>query len=350
MYREGIYINSHKLSWPLIAGLILGIAGIFYLLVFENNAVQKHNNNPLAPIDTAEKVEPQYMSAEQTAAQNNTPAPVTPTAGRRRSSTSSSANSGSTSSTSNPSSESSQLFVVYGDTRTNHDIHTQIVGKLSARNPVAVMHVGDLVADGTIADQWVTFNSITAGIHSKLFPVLGNHENNSQLYFDNFVLPGNERYYKLSYDRFEFIALDTEASLAIGSDQYNWLSATLAATDRSKFTVVYFHYPPFGTGKATEDQANLKPNVLPLFENNGVDIVFSGDHHDYERSYYNNIYYIVTGGGGAPLNSQVRTSPYSQLFLSTYEYTTLASSGNNIIFRAYNQSDNLIDSLTVANR
>ena len=51
------------------------------------------------------------------------------------------------------------------------------------------------------------------------------------------------------------------------------------------------------TGLATaEGQCAL--NLVPLFEQYGVDVVFNGHDHHYERSYKDGVYYIVTGGGG----------------------------------------------------
>ena len=63
------------------------------------------------------------------------------------------------------------------------------------------------------------------------------------------------------------------------------------------------HNPPY---TATErdnavDQA-LRATLVPLFEQYGVDVVFSGDDHFYRHSLRNGIHYIITGGGGAPLH------------------------------------------------
>ena len=36
-----------------------------------------------------------------------------------------------------------------------------------------------------------------------------------------------------------------------------------------------------------------------------ADVLFSGHNHFYERSKYNGVHYIVTGGGGAPLHTPI---------------------------------------------
>ena len=56
----------------------------------------------------------------------------------------------------------------------------------------------------------------------------------------------------------------------------------------------------------------------PSFVQYGVDLVFNGHDHDYERSVAKGVIYIVAGGGGAPLYTQVNSNPASVYFTSTY--------------------------------
>jgi hypothetical protein len=62
--------------------------------------------------------------------------------------------------------------------------------------------------------------------------------------------------------------------------------------------------------------------LVPLFEQYGVDAVFSGHSHAYERYAYNGIQYIVTGGGGAPLYDLTvdTVPPIRQFGRSAYHY------------------------------
>jgi acid phosphatase type 7 len=217
-------------------------------------------------------------------------------------------------------------IVVYGDTRTHQDIHQRIVDTFMQLEPIAVFHTGDLVANGHNSQQWELFNRVTADMRSKteFYPALGNHEGNSKLYFDNFQLPNNERWYSVRKNNIHFIILDTNTSLKPDSEQYQWLIQDLKSIGPDiKFTVGIFHHPPFSTGKHPQDVKGLRSTILPLFEQYGVDVVFSGHDHNYERSLYNGIYYIVAGGGGAPLYKQKKSSPYSQVFFSTYHFCVL---------------------------
>ncbi len=78
-------------------------------------------------------------------------------------------------------------FVVYGDTRTRHDMHRKVVaGILKYAAPDLVLHTGDLVADGADSAQWPVFFEIERALlrKSAFFPSLGNHERNNRQYYD----------------------------------------------------------------------------------------------------------------------------------------------------------------------
>jgi len=245
----------------------------------------------------------------------------------------------------------SRAIVVYGDTRTNHDDHRKVVEAIMKINPEVAFHVGDLVADGRVKAQWDVFFEISEPLLkiAEFYPVLGNHERNSQLYFDNFELPNNERWYSVDKYNIHFIILDSNVDSSIGSEQYNWLEADLKNRDKNvTFTAVVLHHPPYSTGHHKKDEKGLRETVVPLFEKYNVDIVFAGHDHDYERSLVNGIYYIVTGGGGAPHDRpQARTSPYSQIFINTLEFCALSIKDSQLLVEVFNEKSELIDKFSV---
>jgi 3',5'-cyclic AMP phosphodiesterase CpdA len=230
-------------------------------------------------------------------------------------------------------------IIVYGDSRTSHDDHRAVVSAIMSASPDIVFHTGDLVGNGALYAEWVTFNDITSGMRAAadFYPAAGNHEYESDLYYGNFVLPGNEKWYTVTYDKILFVILNSNLSLDIGSKQYLWLKNTLENVDPAsiKFTAVLFHHPPFSTGAHGEEDIHLRDSIVPLFEANGVDIVFTGHDHNYERSLYNGIYYIVTGGGGAPLRPQSLTSEYSQKFVSVFHFCKVNRDGDKLNVVAY---------------
>jgi len=240
--------------------------------------------------------------------------------------------------------------LVYGDSRTDHVVHQALVDSMLPLKPAAVFHSGDLVADGTIPDQWATFNAITADLRAvaDFYPALGNHENQSALFFSNFELPNNEQWYSVDCNKTHFIILNSCVAVDTASEQYQWLVSDLAVIpDSITFTVAVFHHPPYSTGSHTEDERGLRTTWVPLFEQYGVDVVFNGHDHDYERSYCGGIFYVVAGGGGAPLYDQTRQHPCSQLFLKTYHFCKLSMIGDKLIVKVYDQTRHLIDQFEV---
>lgn len=251
--------------------------------------------------------------------------------------------------------------VIYGDSRTGHSMHRWLMEGISSIIPEAVFHTGDLVKDGRIASNWTTFNNIASQLPSgtPIYPALGNHEYESSLYFNNFDLPGNERWYSVDDIKgVNFIVLDTGSAMAaattfaLASTQYQWLESELTSSVSSTgFTVVIFHYPLYSTGRHGSDDKHIAADLVPLFEQYGVDAVFNGHDHDYERSTVNGIRYIVTGGGGAPLKDQAGTSTYSELYLKTYHFCVLYfDSEGKLTVDVWDNKVRMVDEFVIENR
>ena len=138
---------------------------------------------------------------------------------------------------------------------------------------------------------------------SFVWPAIGNHEAVSSStgapYLASFYLPsagesggvasGSELYYSFDYSNIHFIILDSQVSPRTTTGaQYLWLLQDLQAT-RQDWIIAMWHHPPYsksGHNSDTEQQLiDMRQNFLPLLEQYGVDLVFCGHSHDYERSY-----------------------------------------------------------------
>lgn len=241
-------------------------------------------------------------------------------------------------------------IIVYGDTRTNHNIHREIVNSIIKLKPIAVFHTGDLVSNGNKENQWNIFNDIVKDLlkTTKFYPALGNHEKNSHLYFDNFELPNNERWYTVDIGNIHFIILDTNPKIEKNSKQYKWLENDLKIIKSNiKYKIAIFHHPPFSSGPHREDEKDLRKSIVPLFEKYGLDIAFNGHDHVYERLFLNNIFYIVTGAGGAPLYEKKRELPFSQKFISKYSFCCMYKKKNKLIVDVFDRKLKLIDTFYI---
>src|SRR5688572_8283507 len=69
----------------------------------------------------------------------------------------------------------------------------------------------------------------------------------------------------------------------------NWLREDLAAAN-AEWIIVFFHHPPYTKGNHDSDReqdlVNIRQNLLPIMETNGVDLVLCGHSHAWERSWF----------------------------------------------------------------
>jgi predicted phosphodiesterase len=238
-------------------------------------------------------------------------------------------------------------FAAFGDTRTGHQIHQEVVDSIVAMEPDFVLHTGDLVYLGSEFPYWDAFFEIERELMSRipLFPALGNHEVNHQHYFDLFYLPGNERWYAFDYGNARFICLQVDGivDFSSGSEQYDWLERELAANTQPWF-FVYFHIPPYTSSLEDPDiEQDVRQALAPLFEQYGVDVVFTGHHHNYERNEVNGVTYIVTGGGGAPLCVMEEPELTRAAFAVAYHFVLLEIDGDHLGATVFSSQGKILD-------
>jgi hypothetical protein len=115
------------------------------------------------------------------------------------------------------------------------------------------------------------------------------------------VPSGTEQYFSVDYGSVHVVSLDTQLTArdeTARATMMNWLTSDLSYNTRD-WTIVIFHHPPYSKGTNHDsDDAELSPidrpewdmrnEFTPIFEEYGVDVVYSGHSHSYERSYYLN--------------------------------------------------------------
>ena len=154
----------------------------------------------------------------------------------------------------------------------------------------------------------------------KVYPSPGNHDyaNSSSRqndhavpYYDVFTMPTTgqlggvasttEAFYSFDIGDIHFLSLDAygrEGSSTRIYDttgaQVTWVKADLAANTK-KWTVAYWHHPPYTKGSHDSDTETdltaIRERFIRILERNGVDLIICGHSHDYERSYLLNQYF-----------------------------------------------------------
>jgi acid phosphatase type 7 len=80
-------------------------------------------------------------------------------------------------------------------------------------------------------------------------------------------------------------------------EQRDFLERDLATT-RMHWRIVYLHRSPYGSSRHGGDE-KVREDLEPFFVKHGVDLVFSGHDHVYERTVsIRGVTYVVSGGGG----------------------------------------------------
>jgi len=242
-------------------------------------------------------------------------------------------------------------IAIYGDSQNDQEVHQKIVNAVFLSHPAAVFRVGDMVNNGDDPQLWETFRKIEGPLLSgtPYYPVLGNHENESPLYFKNFPQVNSHSWYSVDVEGIHFIVLDSNLSLQPDSEQYNWLVEDLQEVKEGiKFKIALFHHPLFNVGMHVEDEKGLRAVLLPLFEKYGVSVVFSGHEHAYERFVYQGIYFIITGGAGSYLLGQSRESPYLEKFLKVYHFCLLSVIDDSLKVKVVGLDGEIIDEFFIA--
>ena len=222
-------------------------------------------------------------------------------------------------------------FAIYGDTRSSPEIHQQVVQQIVLHKPEATFHTGDLNSSGKTQKEYDNFLQIISPLCqiSRFFPARGNHEKDLSLFLQNFPFLNGSSYYTVYQDSIRFIILDSVLDLSPGSEQFYWLQKQLKEDIPS---LLILHHPVFSSGEHS-DELGLQLFLPELLQKSSVKAVFSAHDHNYERSEFKGITYIVTGGGGAPLREKEHENPYSLVFIKTHHYLIGEREGKSIIFK-----------------
>jgi 3',5'-cyclic AMP phosphodiesterase CpdA len=254
-----------------------------------------------------------------------------------------------------PSGASPFQFVVYGDTRTRHDVHRQVIEAiLRQASPDLILHTGDLVANGADNSLWPIFFDVERELLRKtaFFPALGNHERNDRNFYDFFDRPATP-YYSFDWGNCHFVVLDSDVANVSKSEftrqefwkaQARWLYEDLENSQDADFRFVSAHHPPITAVARRQGDNPEMTALLPIFEKYKVSAGFFGHDHNYQHYLKNGIHYFTTGGGGAPLYD-VDKPPggITQLVSRTENFVVVSVSGKTARVEAFKPDGEMLD-------
>jgi hypothetical protein len=248
-----------------------------------------------------------------------------------------------------PREENSVRFAIIGDTGTGTTSQYQIGEQMTMARQMFpfefVIMLGDNIYGSERPQDFVAkFEKPYKALldaNVSFYAALGNHDDPTQRYYKPFNM-GGERFYTFTRGSARFFALDSNY---MDQAQLKWLEEELSrSTDRWK--VAFFHHPLYSSGEKHGSEIDLRTQVEPLFIKYGVDIVFAGHEHFYERiKPQNGIYYFIEGGSAKLRKGDIRKGPLTAAGFDTDFTFILAELGKDAMhFQALSRSGKPIDS------
>ncbi|MGB0511278.1 MAG: metallophosphoesterase, partial [Flavobacteriales bacterium] len=227
-----------------------------------------------------------------------------------------------------PEAETDFTFVAMSDmqrSNANPGIFDEVIhqgvldyfGGVTSDEIALVLIPGDLVDNGNNYSEWANdFFTPSHDLFSQVpvYPVPGNHENNSSYFFQYFHLPDNgtpgyeEHWWYKDYGNVRFMGLNSNSPYD-GEDQLTWLEGVLAATcslDHIDFVFAQLHHP-HKSELWTPGESDFTGEVVTRLEDfteqcGKPSVHFFGHTHGYSRGQsldHKHLWINVATAGGA---------------------------------------------------
>jgi hypothetical protein len=250
-----------------------------------------------------------------------------------------------------PNKAGSVKFAVIGDTGTG-DKHQLAVAKQmetyrrAFEFPLIIM-VGDNIYGGDATKDFEKkFEKpykplLDAGV--KFYASLGNHDDPKQRFYKPFNMNG-ERFYSFKPSlnaNVRFFALDSNY---MDDKQVQWLDKELAASG-SDWKIAFFHHPPYSSGGTHGSATVLRDQLEPVFVKYGVNAVFTGHEHFYERiAPQKGVAYFITGSSAKLRAGDIEQTPFKAVgFDEGYAFMLVEIDGDNLSYQTISDSGKTID-------
>jgi hypothetical protein len=201
-----------------------------------------------------------------------------------------------------PNRPGSVKFAAIGDNGTGDQPQYEVAGQMDQWHrrfafDMVIMLGDNLYGSQRPADFVVKFERpykplLDAGV--KFYASLGNHDKPSNDEYAQFNMNG-ARYYSYTRNDVRFLALDSNY---LDRRQLGWIE-TILRDAKEPWKIAYFHHPLYSDGGRHGSEIELRVKLEPLFIKYGVNAVYSGHDHVYERLVPQmGIAYFVAGASG----------------------------------------------------
>jgi 3',5'-cyclic AMP phosphodiesterase CpdA len=239
-------------------------------------------------------------------------------------------------------------FAVIGDTGTGappqFDVGTRLNEARGAFPFDMVIMLGDNIYGRQTAQDFVDkFRRpyaalLTGGV--TFYASLGNHDSPMNRYYPGFNM-GGLRYYTYTKKNTQFFVLDSNA---MDVKQVAWLENALKES-REEWKICYFHHPLYSDGGRHGSEVELRVILEPIFVKYGVNVVYSGHDHIYERiKPQKGITYFVNGSSGELRPGDTHQSDMTAAYFDRDQAFSLVEiAGDDLYFQARSRSGQTVD-------
>ena len=245
-------------------------------------------------------------------------------------------------------------FAIIGDTGTGNKAQYEVGKRLTATRSTFpfefVIMLGDNMYGGeSQRDFQNKFEKPYAALLSagvRFYASLGNHdEPERQIGYKLFNM-GGERYYTFKPNAgIRFFALDSNY---MDKKQLDWFESELKSSG-SEWKVCFFHHPLYSSGERHGPSLELRKVLEPLMVEYGVDVVFAGHEHFYERIKPQNGIQYFTMGSSAKLRKNgidARSALTAKGFDDDEAFMVAEIAGDEMSFQAISETGVQVDSGT----
>jgi uncharacterized protein (TIGR03437 family) len=250
-------------------------------------------------------------------------------------------------------------FLVFGDSGQGTSGQVAVALRLATEQPDLVLHVGDVSQINGVFDDYTSYYFdfyYSLMLQVPFYSVPGNHDYytaNAIPYLsfqappiDGVPAPDAGRYYSFDRGDVHFIGIDSNL---LADDQASrrmlaWLDQDLAST-KAAWRIPFFHHLPYPIEHHVGDPicAAAQQQLVPLFEKYGVQVVFNGHEHTYQRTKPMRggipvtagagTVYMVSGGGGGTLHPVVPMDFLAKA-ASVYHYLRVEADASKLTIHA----------------
>lgn len=180
---------------------------------------------------------------------------------------------------------------------------------------------------------------LDAGV--QFYASLGNHDDTNER-FNKFFNMNGQSYYSFKKGNVHFFALDSDY---LDPKQLDWLEKELANAG-TDWKICFFHHPLYSSGAFHGSSTELRTILEPLFLKYGVQVVFAGHEHVYERlKPQKGIYYFTEGASGELRYGNLKKTDLTAVgYDKDRSFLSIEISGDDLSFQAISRTGVTVDS------